>query len=38
MLKIERAFIGGREIALAGLIDPEAMRVEIGGGRDLRQR
>src|SRR5579884_1850827 len=37
MLQIAAAFGRGREIALAGLIDPESMRLKIGGRRHMRQ-
>ena len=38
MLQVERALVGGAEVSIGRLIDPQAVRVEIGADRDLRQR
>ena len=35
--RFERPFLGGREVVVARLIDPEPMRLEIGGDRQLRR-
>ena len=37
MNQIDRAFLRGREVVIAGLIDPEPMRLEVGGDGQVRR-
>src|ERR1700687_4583265 len=38
VLQVQGPLVGGGEIAVARLVDPQAMRVEVGGGRYLGHR
>ena len=37
VLQVGRAFLGGGEVVVAGLVDPQAVRFEVGGHGELRR-